>query len=651
MTKIRNKIILAILAAILLTVVILSTISVNTTLDASIQTTKATLEETAVIAAQTASSTIANYTVAVGEVATSDILKSSESSQREKQNFINQKTESYYMRSGSMLNADGVDMFTGEDFSSSSFYIGAKGGSTFFSEPNISADATDAYIVVSAPVMDNDRLIGVLYFYCDTVVLQNLVADVAIGESGSAYILDKNGTTIAYTDYSVVLSQENVIEQAQSDPSLADLAAIEQQMINGESGIGSLVYNGVREYQAFAPIPGTNGWSIAVSSSEAELLQAAFDSIIIIAIVAVIMVVFGIALAIYTSSSIGKPIVMCVDRLNALARGDLTSPVPVVKTKDETHQLSQSTQDIITSLSEIIFDLDSSLSKMANGELKLDIQNSDAYIGDYSSLHSSVVKIANSLSATMEQINNATVQVSLGSAKVADGAQNLAQGATEQSSAVEELASTIGLITEKIEQTDMDAQEASNSNEKSQLALAQSSEQMNQMLTAIQGINEKATKISNIVKAIDDIAFQTNILALNAAVEAARAGASGKGFAVVADEVRSLAVKSAESAKNTTILIEETIAVVKNGNEIATQTSDSIATVCDNATELSGLVNRITSAIAEQAESAKQINMGISQISSVVHSNTATAEESAATSHELSNQATTLKSLVGRFKF
>ncbi len=651
MTKIRNKIILAILFAILLTVVVLSTISVSSTLNASIETTKTTLAETAVIAAQTASSTIGNYTVAVGEMATSVILVSSEYTQEEKQSYINKKTESYYMRSGSMLNAQGVDMFTGEDLSGSDFYTSAKNGSTFFSEPIISEDATDAYIAVSAPVLDNDRLVGVLYFFCDTVVLQNLVESVAIGDTGSAYILDSSGTTIAYNDYSVVMSQENVIQNAQTDPSLASLAAIEQKMISGESGVGSYEYNGAIEYQAYAPIPATNGWSIAVASTEAELLQAAFDSIVAIAIVAVIMIILGFVLAIYTSSSIGKPIVACVDRLNALAKGDLKTPVPVVKTKDETYQLSQSTEAIIASLSEIIFDLDRSLSKMADGELNFDIKNSDAYIGDYSSLHTSVVKIANSLSTTMEQINNATAQVSLGSAQVADGAQALAQGATEQSAAVEELAATIELITEKIGQTEMDAQAASSSNEKSQLALAQSNEQMNQMLAAMQGINDKATKISNIVKAIDDIAFQTNILALNAAVEAARAGASGKGFAVVADEVRSLAAKSAESAKNTTLLIEETIAVVNEGNEIAIQTSDAIAAVGNNANELSGLVNSIATAIAEQAESTKQINVGVSQISSVVHSNTATAEESAATSQTLSSEANTLKTLVGRFKF
>ncbi len=654
MKKIRNKIVVAILGAIILTALVLSVLSVTTTLNSSIVTTKNTLGETAIIAANTASSTIATYTVAVGEIATSEILYSSDITVAEKKEFIESKMTQYYMRFGSMLDENGFDIFTGEDLSGRNYYLGAKNGGTYFSEPYISEDKTDAYIAVSAPVMDGEKLVGVLYFYCDTIVLQNLVEGVEIGESGSAYILDGTGNTIAYQDYSLVLSQSNAIADAENNPndrSLVDLAAIEQQMISGQTGVGSYNYNGLKQYQAYAPIPNTNGWSIAVASTEAELLAAANNSIILIVIVSAIMIALGIVLAIYLSSSISKPVVQCVERLNSLAQGDLTSPVPVVNTKDETHQLAKSTDAIISSLSEIIFDLDKALSEMADGKLNIDFNKEEAYIGDYRSIYTSVVLIADSLSATMSEINKSTSQLNIGVDKVSTGAQVLAQGATEQASSIEELANTIEHIARQTAQTATDARFVRDANEKSQQALAHSNEQMLQMLSAMQEINDKATEISNIVKAIDDIAFQTNILALNAAVEAARAGASGKGFAVVADEVRNLAAKSAESAKNTTLLIEETIAVVRNGNQIANETSNSIVEVGTNATELGELVNRITAAVAEQAEATNQINLGVEQISAVVQSNTATAEESAATSQELSNQSNALETLVGRFSF
>ncbi len=654
MRKIRNKIMVAILATIILTALVLSVLSVSTTLLSSIETTKKTLQETAVIAAQTASSTIGNYTVAVSEMATHEVLVSSESSLSEKRNYIASKTAQYYMRNGSMLDSSGEDIFTGEDFSQSAFFKSAAASSSFFSEPVVSDDKTDAYIVVAAPVMDAGRLVGVLYFYCDTVVLQNLMEDVSLGESGSAYILDSSGTTIAYNDYSYVLLQSNSIADFAANPgdaALGELAAIEQLMISGQSGVGSYSYNGVEEYQAYAPIPGTNGWSIAVSSTQTELLAAAFDSVILIVIICAIMIVVGIVIAFYTSSSIGKPIVQCVTRLNALADGDLTSPVPIIKTKDETHQLAQSTEAIISGLSKIIFDLDHVLSQIANGTLNVDTSNSDAYIGDYRSLHTSVARIANSLSTTMQQINSATVKVNSSGDYVSSAAQALAQGATEQASAVEELATTIDYISKQTIETAKHTKEARVSNEKSQQALKNGNEQMIQMLSSMQKINDKATEISNIVKTIDDIAFQTNILALNAAVEAARAGEAGKGFAVVADEVRNLAAKSAESAQSTSLLVDETIAVVKSGNQIAQDTSHSIGALSTSATELGELVNLIAEAMDEQAESTNQINMGVEQISTVVQSNTATAEESAATSQELSRQAHALEELVSRFKF
>ncbi len=258
--------------------------------------------------------------------------------------------------------------------------------------------------------------------------------------------------------------------------------------------------------------------------------------------------------------------------------------------------------------------------------------------------------IAEKLNDTMMQISQSASQVASGSEQVSNGAQALSQGATQQASSVEELAATINEISDKVNQNADSARQANKKAGSVSAEMNVSNEKMQQMIEAMGDITNCSNEIGKIIKTIEDIAFQTNILALNAAVEAARAGSAGKGFAVVADEVRNLASKSAEASQNTSALIENSLKAVENGTHIADETARSLLQAVNDVSEMTAIIGQISEASSLQADSIAQITMGIDQISSVVQTNSATAQESAAASEELSSQSQLMKSLVGRFK-
>lgn len=288
------------------------------------------------------------------------------------------------------------------------------------------------------------------------------------------------------------------------------------------------------------------------------------------------------------------------------------------------------------------------LTKVANKDLDVSINRE--YKGDFIEIKNSINLISDSLNNILGEINTAVEQVATGAGQISEGSQTLSQGSTEQASAIEEINVTIADIAEQSKKNSEHADKANHLSQETQKSGRKGNEQMKAMLEAMQEINNSSESISKIIKVIDEIAFQTNILALNAAVEAARAGEHGKGFAVVAEEVRNLAARSASAAKETTIMIENSIKKVAKGTEIANDTAEALNKIVEDVIVVADIIDKIAASSDEQSTATLQMKQSIDQVSEVTQSNTSTAEESASASEELASQSEHVMEMVNSFK-
>ncbi len=376
--------------------------------------------------------------------------------------------------------------------------------------------------------------------------------------------------------------------------------------------------------------------------------QTLAQSVLIISIILfVVSLIFGVMLCLYIIRSITKPLKEIEAASCLLADGNLNANI-TYESKDEFGTVANSFRTVFENLRIYIFDISEKLGEISKGNLDLTIETN--YKNDFLPIKESLEHIIASQSSTFSQIAISADQVNSGAEQMSSSSQILASGATEQAATVEELNASIASVTEQAEQNVKFVEVASNYVLDAESGINNSNKYMQKLNTAMKGIGESSAKISNITKVIEDIAFQTNILALNAAVESARAGEAGKGFAVVADEVRNLAAKSAEAAKQTSDLIQNSVSTVLEGEKLADETGRVLQEVADKALRAVDAIKKIEEFSNAQALTIEEINHGLSQVSAVVQSNAATAEESSASSEELSAQAHTLKQEVNKFK-
>ena len=342
-----------------------------------------------------------------------------------------------------------------------------------------------------------------------------------------------------------------------------------------------------------------------------------------------------------------EPIRAIEDVAKELTEGNLHSNLEY-HSDDEIGRLAHSMRKSTRILGTYIDDIDRAMKLFSEGNF--DVQPEVEWRGDFVGILNSFMAFEKSMADTVKGIQNVSDQVSSGAEQVAASANDLADGATNQASVVEELTATVTGVSEQIEHNSNAAKEISGRVGDLGGAILESNGKMREMVDSMNEINQASQEIDKIIATINEIATQTNLLALNASIEAARAGEAGKGFAVVANQVNVLADQSAQAAKESAALIESSVSAVEKGMVVAKETAAQLEEVADTSKIITREVTGIAETLETQAAEMKQINLGIEQINDVVQTNSATSQECAAASEQMSDEADGLREMIRKFK-
>ena len=471
--------------------------------------------------------------------------------------------------------------------------------------------------------------------------MMDVIKNISISDHSYAYLVDKKGNIIVHPDNNLILNF-NLADQQGSMKALAN------EIKENKAGDGTYTYNGETILCGFGAIEHTNDWSIVIAAPETDFTSYSDRVNTITVILDILAIMIAIILSTFLASSISKPIDQVKKALVSVSEGDFSVQIPKAHGKDEVAVLQNTTASLLHTLSDIIGQANQVMDSIANYDLSISDMNS--YPGEFDRLSTSINSIKRMLKKLIMKVQNSVNTVENGSHEIAQATSALSQGAVSQANSIQTLADDFADVVTRI---DNNSEHEELINEKL-TALDQNIQtangQMELLMSAVNSVETMSVDIQKIVGTIDSIASQTKILSLNASVEAARAGEMGRGFAVVAEEVRSLAVKCGEASNKTSDLVNDCVKSIANAKECADATFESLSGIVSDSSEISVAFQKIASDTLEQAHKSKRIQDEVDNISEVVQTNSATSEETAASTALLSEQAKSLKELIRKFK-
>jgi len=368
----------------------------------------------------------------------------------------------------------------------------------------------------------------------------------------------------------------------------------------------------------------------------------------------IIIIAILVAISVILSKVLEDVLLEGINHIKNIAKNLSSGHLKMTSTYESKDEMGEMSRDLTTSIEMLISyisDITTTLEQLGNGNLSIHLNSSIDYIGDFSPIQKSIKHIIDSLNMIFLNMHQSITSISNNSGQLSLTTQVLSEGSADQAGAVEELLASFTEILAQVKKNTENAEKANKFSDNTKEIVEDGNAKMQELMGSMQEITISSKKIAVIISAIEDIASQTNLLALNAAIEAARAGEAGKGFAVVAEEVRHLAEQCAEAVNNTTKIIETSLSVVSIGENLAKETAASLNNIVKNVDDTANLVKEITIASENQTEAITQMTYGVEQISQVVQTNSATAQEIAASSEELVSQTQIIEIEISKYTF